>query len=110
MWPCPGGRRPLVAVIVVVAVVVALINTVSLTSALSLSGVAVLTYYAITNASALRLQPAERLWPQWIARLGLVGCSVLALALPWQAMVSGVIVIIAGVIARSFAVRSQQAP
>ena len=68
-----------------------------------------LTYYAITNASALRLQPSERLWTQWRARLGLVGCSTLALALPWQAMVSGVIVIIAGVIARSFAVRSQQA-
>ncbi len=100
---------PLRAELSVVAVVVALINTVSLTSALSLSGVAVLTYYAITNASALRLQPSERLWTQWRARLGLVGCSVLALALPWQAMVSGVIVIIAGVIARSFAVRSQQA-
>ena len=100
---------PLRAELSVVAVVVALINTVSLTSALSLSGVAVLTYYAITNASALRLQPSERLWTQWGARLGLVGCSVLALALPWQAMVSGVIVIIAGVIARSFAVRSQQA-
>ena len=53
---------PLRAELSVVAVVVALINTVSLTSALSLSGVAVLTYYAITNASALRLQPAERLW------------------------------------------------
>lgn len=96
---------PIRAELTVVVVVIALIHTVTLTSALSLSGVAVLTYYAITNASALRLTDSERLWPRWIAWLGLVGCVVLALALPWRVLVSGSAVLVIGIAARSVAVR-----
>ncbi len=99
---------PIRAEMTVVIVVIGLIHTMSLTSALSLSGVAVLTYYAITNASALRLQSSERLWPRWIAWLGLVGCVVLVLALPWRVLASGVGVLIAGIAARSIALRSPQ--
>ena len=96
---------PLRAELAVVAVVIALIHTVSLTSALSLSGVAVLTYYAITNASALQLENSERLWPRWIAWLGLAGCIVLVLALPWQVLICGTAVLIIGAAARSIALR-----
>ncbi len=96
---------PIRAELTVVVVVIALIHTVTLTSALSLSGVAVLTYYAITNASALRLTASERLWPRWIAWLGLVGCVVLALALPWRVLLSGSAVLVIGIAARSVAVR-----
>ena len=96
---------PLRAELAVVAVVIALIHTVSLTSALSLSGVAVLTYYAITNASALQLESSERLWPRWIAWLGLAGCIVLVLALPWRVLICGTAVLIIGAAARSIALR-----
>ena len=96
---------PLRAELAVVAVVIALIHTVSLTSALSLSGVAVLTYYAITNASALQLDNSERLWPRWIAWLGLGGCIVLVLALPWRVLICGTAVLIIGAAARSIALR-----
>ena len=100
-----GRGLPIRAELTVVVVVIALIHTLSLTSALSLSGVAVLTYYAITNASALRLQGSEQLWPRWIAWLGLVGCVALALALPWRMLISGAVVLLIGVAARSVAVR-----
>ena len=96
---------PIRAELTVVVVVIVLIHTVSLTSALSLSGVAVLTYYAITNASALRLTATERLWPRWIAWLGLVGCVVLALALPWRVLVSGSAVLVIGITARGVTAR-----
>ena len=96
---------PIRAELTVVVVVIVLIHTVSLTSALSLSGVAVLTYYAITNASALRLTATERLWPRWIAWLGLVGCVVLALALPWRVLVSGSAVLVIGIAARGVTAR-----
>lgn len=96
---------PIRAELTVVVVVIVLIHTVSLTSALSLSGVAVLTYYAITNASALRLTATERLWPRWIAWLGLIGCVVLALALPWRVLVSGSAVLVIGIAARGVTAR-----
>jgi APA family basic amino acid/polyamine antiporter len=38
----------------------------------------ILAYYAITNLAALRMPPAQRLYPPWIAVLGLVFCVVLA--------------------------------
>jgi APA family basic amino acid/polyamine antiporter len=38
----------------------------------------ILVYYAITNVAALRMPPAQRLYPPWIAVLGLVFCIVLA--------------------------------
>jgi len=101
---------PIRAELTVVVVVIVLIHTVSLTSALSLSGVAVLTYYAITNASALRLTASERLWPRWIAWLGLVGCVVLALALPWRVLVSGSAVLVIGTAARGVTARRIASP
>jgi APA family basic amino acid/polyamine antiporter len=41
----------------------------------------VLLYYAITNAAALTLTPAERRWPRPLALLGLAGCLVVAASL-----------------------------
>ncbi|MEW6497974.1 MAG: APC family permease, partial [Cyanobacteriota bacterium] len=44
----------------------------------SFSAFNVLIYYAITNLAAVRLSPDERLYPQWIAWLGLGSCLFLA--------------------------------
>ena len=35
-------------------------------------------YYGITNLAALRLPKEQRLYPAWIAVVGLVGCPFLA--------------------------------
>lgn len=101
------GRRslPLRAELTVAAVVVVLVLTIDLRGAIAVSGVAVLTYYAVTNASALTLDPDQRRWPVGIAWLGLVGCVVLALVLPLSAVVGGLIVIAIGVVVRQVTLR-----
>ena len=104
----PHQSLPLRAEVTVVFVVIAIVNTVSLTSAISLSGVAVLTYYAITNAAALQLGPHERRWPRWIAWVGLAGCALLAISLPWKVVVTGVLVMVVGLLARFIALRTQR--
>ncbi|MEZ6111555.1 MAG: hypothetical protein R3C99_11110 [Pirellulaceae bacterium] len=38
----------------------------------------VLIYYSLTNLTALRLNARERLYPKWIAAVGLVACAFLA--------------------------------
>lgn len=101
------GRRslPLRAELTVAAVVVVLVLTIDLRGAIAVSGVAVLTYYAVTNASALTLDPDQRRWPVGIAWLGLVGCVVLALVLPLSAVAGGLIVIMIGVVVRQVTMR-----
>ncbi|MGA1699421.1 MAG: amino acid permease, partial [Ilumatobacteraceae bacterium] len=77
----------------------------TLTTSIAVSGVAVLTYYAITNAAALRLTVDERRWPAVLARIGLIGCVTLVLALPTGSLIGGVAVLAAGVIARQVSMR-----
>ncbi len=91
---------PLRAELTLAAIIVGLVVVVDLRGAIGFSGVTILTYYALTNASALRLTPAERRWPGALAVLGLVGCIALAAALPLVAVVSGVAVLLTGVIVR----------
>lgn len=60
-----------------------------LVGAVAFSAFTVLLYYAIANAAALRLGPAERRWPRWLAALGLLGCLALAVSLPVVTVVAG---------------------
>lgn len=96
------GRRnlPVRAETTVVIVVGVLVSLLGLRSAIAVSGTAVLTYYAITNASALTLGAEQRRWPRWVAAVGLVGCVVLTLSLPWRELVSGAAVLAVGALAR----------
>lgn len=96
------GRRnlPVRAETTVVVVVGVLVSMLGLRSAIAVSGTAVLTYYAITNAAALTLTPEQRRWPRWVAATGLVGCIVLALALPWRELLSGASVLALGAVVR----------
>ena len=93
-------RLPVRAELGVMTVVLALVVLLELRSAIAVSGVAVLTYYAVTNAAAFTLAREERRWPRWIAGLGLVGCVALVAALPGDALVGGLAVLVTGVIAR----------
>lgn len=87
----PVHKVPHRAEIVVGAIVATVVAITDLRHAIGFSSFAVLLYYAVTNASALRLSPSERLWPRWIAWAGLFGCIVLAASLPRASVVSGVI-------------------
>ncbi|CAN5217040.1 APC family permease [soil metagenome] len=85
----PARAEMVVGVVVVVAVVV----VADLRSAIAFSSVNVLVYYAIANASALKLSPAQRRWPSGWAALGLVGCLMLALSLPLSSVLTATAVL-----------------
>ncbi|MBH03820.1 MAG: amino acid permease [Xanthomonadales bacterium] len=67
----------------------------------SFSAVTVLVYYALTNLAALRLGPAERLYPPGIPVAGLFGCLGLAV---WIAPVYWLVA--AGILLVGFGVRA----
>jgi APA family basic amino acid/polyamine antiporter len=64
----------------------------------SFSAFSVLIYYAITNFAALQLSPQERLYPRWIAVLGLLSCLFLAFWVESSIWQLGLGLIVAGLI------------
>ena len=66
--------QPLAASLCVGAVIAGIAAFGGLALVWSFSAFTVLVYYAITNLAALRLSPAERLYPPIIPALGLAGC------------------------------------
>lgn len=82
---------------VVVGVIVAVLAAVTdVRGAIGFSSFAVLVYYAVANASAWTLTAAEGRPPRIIPIVGLVGCIVIAFALPLASIVSGLGVLAAG--------------
>lgn len=69
---------PYIAVIVVGVIIGGLVLIGNVKTTWSFSAFNVLLYYSITNLSALRLLPEERLYPRWISMTGLFGCLFLA--------------------------------
>ncbi|MER7686128.1 APC family permease [Streptomyces sp. NPDC097610] len=93
----PRFQVPHRAELAVGAVVAALAATVDVRGAIGFSSFGVLAYYAVANASAWTLStaPAARLVPV----VGLVGCVILAFALPALSAVVGAAVLGVGVAA-----------
>ncbi|ONK10548.1 APC family permease [Streptomyces sp. MP131-18] len=89
-------HRAELAVGAVVAVVAA---TADVRGAIGFSSFGVLAYYAIANAAAWTLTPAEGRPPRLVPVVGLAGCVVLAFALPISSVLSGAVVLAAGVAA-----------
>lgn len=93
----PRNAVPYRAELLVGLVVSILAATVDLRGAIGFSSFAVLVYYAVANASAWTLSPAEGRPPRVVPALGLVGCVVIALALPPSSVLSGVAVLTVGI-------------
>ncbi len=55
---------------------------------------AVLSYYAIAHWSAIRQPATERVLPSWLPWVGLVGCTVLVVTLPWQSVIATAVAIV----------------
>jgi APA family basic amino acid/polyamine antiporter len=89
----PRHRIPHHAELLVGAAVSLLVALVDLRTAIGFSSFTVLVYYAVANAAALRLSPAERRWPRPLAALGLVGCLAIAASLPGRSVSGGLIVL-----------------
>jgi APA family basic amino acid/polyamine antiporter len=110
----PSRRIPHRAQVLVACAVAVPVLLTDLRGAIGFSSCTVLVYYAVTNAAALTLgrEPGRRTPVQTLAVVGLVGCVVLALALPWRSLVAGVAVLALGVLgwAVSRRVRSRSRP
>ncbi len=78
------------------AVVAALAAVVDVRGAIGFSSFGVLAYYAVANASAWTLTPAEGRPPRIVPLAGAAGCLALALALPPASVVSGAAVVSLG--------------
>ncbi len=99
----PHRAELLLGVVVVVVVSVADIR-----GAIGFSSTGVLVYYAITNASAWTLPGQARRWRRPAAALGLVGCLVLVATLPLVSVLTGLGVLIVGLLARTIVQRWRQ--
>jgi APA family basic amino acid/polyamine antiporter len=90
------------------AVVAILAAATDLRDAIGFSSFAVLIYYAIANASAFTLGPDEGRPHRAVPVIGLLGCVVLAFAMPLWSVLSGVAVLGLGVAA--YLIRRRIAP
>lgn len=96
----PRYHVPHHAEVALAVVVSGLILVADLRTAIGFSSFGVLLYYLIANASAITQDPAHRRYPKWLQVVGLVGCAVLVVTLPWQAVVGGVAVFAVGIVYR----------
>ena len=93
-----SGTTPVAATIAVGIAIALLVLIGNVKTTWSFSAFTVLIYYAITNLAALYLPSHERLYPKWLAIVGLAACMFLAFwveQLIWQV---GLALIIAGLI------------
>ena len=91
---------PYVAVLVVGTTVAGLVSARNVVTLLGISAFAVLIYYSLTNLSALRLQPSERLVSQAVPACGLLFCLALAGTVPLHQMEVGAGILVAGLLWR----------
>ncbi|MBO1417690.1 APC family permease [Streptomyces sp. FH025] len=103
----PRFRVPHRAELTVGAAVALLAATTDVRGAIGFSSFGVLVYYAVANASAWTLTPAEGRPPRIVPVLGTAGCLVLAFALPGGSLLWGAAVLVLG--AAAYAVRLRAA-
>ncbi|MET9318487.1 APC family permease [Kribbella sp. NPDC003505] len=98
----PRYQVPHHAELALAVVVGILVLTTDLRGVIGFSSFGVLLYYAIANASAFT-QPAEqRRWPRAVNVLGLTGCVVLAVTLPWTSAFVAAAFLAAALVVRRF--------
>jgi APA family basic amino acid/polyamine antiporter len=93
----PRWQVPHRAETVIVAAIVLLVVLVDLRGAIGFSSFGVLTYYLVANLSALRQRPEVRRYPRALQMIGVAGCVLLAVTLPWQSVIAGAAVLLVGV-------------
>jgi APA family basic amino acid/polyamine antiporter len=101
-WLSAVHRRhkvPHRAELTIAAIVIGLLIFADIRGAIGFSSFAVLVYYAIANASAWTLPPEQRRWPRVISAAGLIGCIVVAVSLPTESIIGGLILLTLGIAA-----------
>lgn len=61
----------------------------------------ILIYYGIANICALKLPTQDKIYPKWIAVLGLIFCVAMAASLPLMTIVSGLVLLVVGLAFRA---------
>ena len=97
----PRFQVPHHAEIALAVVVGVLVLTTDLRGVIGFSSFGVLLYYAIANASAFTQPADQRRWPRALNVIGLVGCVVLAVTLPWTSAVTADALLALALIARA---------
>ncbi len=97
---------PVAAVIVIGILISALASIGSVKTTWSFSAFTVLIYYSITNLSALRMPKSDRLYSPAFAWAGLIGCVFLAFWVERQIWISGLGLVVIGLIWHWIAQRS----
>lgn len=92
----PRYQVPHRAELAVGALVALVIGVADLRAAIGFSAFTILFYYAVTNVAALRLRHRASTVTAWA---GLAGCGVLALSLPLESVLGGLVVLLAGALA-----------
>ncbi|MER7884113.1 APC family permease [Streptomyces fimicarius] len=92
----PRNRVPHRAELAVGAVVAVLAATTDVRGAIGFSSFGVLAYYAVANASAWTLTPAEGRPHRLVPVIGLTGCLALAFSLPVSSVLTGAAVLALG--------------
>ena len=87
---------PSIAVVVVGLAIAGLVLMGNIKITWSFSAFSILVYYAITNFCALRLPAAQRLYPRWVALVGLVACLGLAFFVERTIWLSGLGLLLLG--------------
>jgi basic amino acid/polyamine antiporter, APA family len=98
----PRYQVPHHAELALAAVVGILVLTTDLRGVIGFSSFGVLLYYAIANASAFTQPADQRRWPRVVNVIGLTGCVVLAVTLPWTSAVVAAAVLAAALLVRRF--------
>ncbi|MFG1809999.1 APC family permease [Streptomyces sp. NPDC049040] len=91
-----SAGAPVRAELAVGAAATVLAATTDLRGAIGFSSFGVLLYYAIANASALRLAPAEHRPPLVVPVVGVLGCAALGASLPAASVLAGLAVTAVG--------------
>ncbi|HLY10739.1 MAG TPA: APC family permease [Planctomycetota bacterium] len=94
------ASSPYVAVLAVGGVVAGLVAVRSIVTLLGISAFTVLVYYSLTNLSAIRLRPPERLVSPAAPAVGLLCCLALIASVPPRQLAVGAGVLAAGVLWR----------
>jgi basic amino acid/polyamine antiporter, APA family len=93
-----NNSTPYVAVGIIGIGIAALVLIGNVKTTWSFSAFTVLIYYSITNLSALQLTSEERLYPKWIAWVGLAACLFLAFWVEVQIWLVGLGMIAIGLV------------
>jgi APA family basic amino acid/polyamine antiporter len=89
---------PYISVIVIGGLIAGLVLIGNVRTTWSFSAFTVLIYYSLTNLSALQLKAEERLFPRWLAWLGLAACLFLAFWVDVQIWIIGSVLLGAGLL------------